>query len=212
MKIHEGEPVLSGGAPLREAKAVLFLLHGRGGSAEDILSLGLTLTNAIPGIALRAPQAAGRTWYPQRFLAPLSQNEPSLTSALATLAGLIEQASAAGIPAERVALLGFSQGACLSLEFAARHPRRYGAVVALSGALIGPPGLKRSETGSLAGTPIYLGCSDRDFHIPEPSVRESAAYLEHIGGRVRTDIFPGMGHTVNAEEITAAQALLRALV
>jgi predicted esterase len=211
MKIHEGEPVLSGGVPLREANAVLLLVHGRGGSAEDILSLGRSVSEAVPGIALRAPQAAGRTWYPQRFLAPLSQNEPFLTSALATIAGLIEQASAAGIPPERVALLGFSQGACLSLEFAARHPRRYGAVVGLSGALIGPPGLKRSAAGSLAGTPVYLGCSDRDFHIPEPSVRESGAYLEQLGAEVRTDIFPGMGHTVNAEEMAIAQALIRAI-
>jgi predicted esterase len=211
MKIHEGEPVLAAGAPLREASAVLVLVHGRGGSAEDILSLGRKVIEAIPGVALRAPQAAGRTWYPQRFLSPILQNEPFLTSALQVVAAVIEQAIGAGIPPEKVALLGFSQGACLSLEFAARHPRRYGAVVGLSGALIGPPGTPRDSTGSLAGTPVYLGCSDRDFHIPETSVHESAEVLERMGARVQTAIFPGMGHTVNAEELAAAQALIRAL-
>jgi predicted esterase len=211
MKAHDSEPVLTGGAALRDARAAVLLVHGRGGSAQDILSLGLTLIEGVSGIALLAPQAPGRTWYPQRFLAPLTQNEPFLTSALGTMTALLARAQDAGIPPERVALLGFSQGACLSLEFAARHPRRYGAIIAFSGAVIGPPGTVRTALGSLAGTPVYLGCSNRDFHIPEASVQESAEALAALGGRVETAIFPGLGHTVNAEEVAAAQALIKAL-
>jgi predicted esterase len=211
MKAHESEPVLSGGAALRDARAAVVLIHGRGGAAQDILSLGLTLIEGIPAVALLAPQAPGRTWYPQRFLAPLSQNEPALTSALAVLTSLIARVGDAGIPPERVALLGFSQGACVALEFAARNPRRYGAIIALSGAVIGPPGTVRTTIGNLAGTPVYLGCSNRDFHIPEASVHESAEVLAALGARVQTAIFPGLGHTVNAAEAAAAQALIQAL-
>jgi predicted esterase len=212
MKSHESEPVLTGGTVLREARAAVLLIHGRGGSAQDILSLGQTLIAGLPGVALLAPQAPGRTWYPQRFLAPLSQNEPALTAALGVIAALISRALDAGIPPERVALLGFSQGACLALEYVARHPHRYGAVIALSGAVIGPPGTVRTAPGRLADTPIYLGCSDRDFHIPETSVHESAEVLTALGGRVQTAIFPGMGHTVIAEEVAAARALIQGLL
>ncbi len=211
VKAHETEPVLSGGAALRGARGAVLLIHGRGGSAQDILSLGSILIEGAPGIALLAPQASGRTWYPQRFLAPLSQNEPFLTSALGVIAALVARAVEAGIPPERIALLGFSQGACLALEYAARNPRRYGAVIALSGAVIGPPGTIRGVPGSLAGTPVYLGCSNRDFHIPEASVHESAGVMTALGGQVQTAIFPGMGHTVSAEEVAAARALIKAL-
>lgn len=208
MSFHDGQPVLRGGAPLGKAAAVIILVHGRGASAEDVYSLGEEVSRGIPGVALLAPQAAGGVWYPQRFLAPVALNEPQLSSALGVVGKLAAEAARAGPGYERVILLGFSQGACLSLEFAARHSRRYGGVVGLSGALIGPPGAPRSLEGSLAGTPVYLGCSDRDAHIPLASVEESAAILEGHGARVTRAIFPGMGHTVNEEELDAVRRLV----
>ena len=211
MKIHEGQHVLRGGVPYADAKAVLILVHGRGAMAEDIYSLGEEVCAGVPGVALVAPQAAGNAWYPQRFLAPLSQNEPYLGSALGVLAGLVGEAAGKKIPQGRILLVGFSQGACLALEFACRNARRYGGVAGLSGALIGPPGTVREPAGGLAGTPVYLGCSDRDAHIPLQSVEESAEVLRAAGANVTKTIFTGMGHTVNAEELDVVKAMVRAV-
>jgi predicted esterase len=211
MTHHEGQQVLRGGAPVAGARAALLLLHGRGAAAEDIFGLGEELADGLGAVALIAPQAAGDSWYPQRFLAPLEQNEPELTSALGVIAGLVAELGAAGLGPEKIILAGFSQGACLSIEFALRNPRRYGALVGLSGALIGPPGTPRSPKGSLSGTPAYLGCSDRDAHIPLASVEESAAVLTRCGAKVTKSIFPGMGHTVNAEELSKGRELVRAV-
>jgi predicted esterase len=211
VNLHKGQLVLRGGAPLAAARAAIVLIHGRGASAEDIFALGEEVSAGVAGVSLLAPQAAGNTWYPQRFLTPLAQNEPFLGSALGVLSGLVDEITAAGVGFGKVALIGFSQGACLALEFAARNPRRYGGVVGLSGALIGPPGVPRARQGSLSGTPVYLGCSDRDAHIPLSSVEESAEVLRGLGARVTKSIFAGMGHTVNAEELTAAQDLVRGL-
>lgn len=208
VKLHEGQPVLRGGTPLKGARAAVVLFHGRGASAEDIYQLGEEVAAGIPGIALLAPQAAGNEWYPQRFLAPLAQNEPYLGSALGVVAGLLAELGKAGIGPGRVVLTGFSQGACLALEYAARTPGRYGGVAGLSGALIGPPGEIRDRKGDLAGTPVYLGCSDRDFHIPLASVNESEAVLRKLGASVTKAIFPGMGHTVNAQELDAVRSLV----
>ena len=203
---HAGQPLRRAGSPLAEARAAMVLLHGRGGSAEDIL--GLADHFAAPGVALLAPQAAGHTWYPHRFVAPLEANEPHLSSALAAVAAAVAEATVAGIPHEQVVLLGFSQGACLALEYAARHARRYGAVVGLSGGLIGPPDLVRHDPGSLARTAVFLGCSDIDEHIPVDRVHYAAAALRDLGAGVDERIYPGMGHTVNADEIAAVRALL----
>jgi predicted esterase len=211
MNLHKGQNLLRGGAPLEGARAALLLLHGRGASAEDIYSLGEEVSSGISGVALLAPQAADNAWYPQRFFAPLAQNEPFLGSALGVVAALIDEVARSGVTSRRVVLLGFSQGACLALEFAARHPRRYGAVVGLSGALIGPPGSPRPPGAGLAGTPVYLGCSDRDAHIPLPSVEETAEVLATMGARVTKSIFAGMGHTVNEEELAAVRGILRGL-
>lgn len=204
--------MLRGGAPLGKASATLILVHGRGASAEDIYGLGEEVSRGLPGVALLAPQASGNAWYPQRFLAPLALNEPQLSSALGVIGALAAEAAQAGPGYGGVVLLGFSQGACLALEFAARNPRRYGGVVGLSGALIGPPGAPRGLEGSLSGTPVYLGCSDRDAHIPLASVEESAGVLERQGARVTLSIFPGMGHTVNPEELDAVRRIVRDLV
>lgn len=187
---------------------MLLLLHGRGASAGDIYSLGEAAAADSPDVALVAPQAAGGTWYPQRFLAPVARNEPYLSSALGVIANLVAEASENRIRFDRVVIAGFSQGACLALEFACRHPRRYGGVAGLSGAVIGAPGATRRSSGTLDGTPVYLGCDEDDAHIPLASVEESAAILTKLGAQVTKTIFTGLGHTVNAEELAVLKGLV----
>jgi phospholipase/carboxylesterase/glyoxalase family protein len=204
---HAGQPVLHRGASLDDARLVAILIHGRGASAEDILSLAAEFD--VHDVAYLAPQAANRTWYPYSFLSPIAQNEPYLTSALGVVASLVTTVVGKGIPAERVALLGFSQGACLTLEFSARNPRRYAAIVGLSGGLIGPPDTPRQYPGSLDGTPVFLGCSDVDAHIPVERVRETTAVLRTMKATVDERIYRGMGHTVNSDEVSAVTALLQ---
>lgn len=203
---HRGLEAAVAGAPLAGAKAAVIMVHGRGATPESILELVPEI--ARPGVAYLAPRAAGSSWYPQSFLAELSRNEPWLSSALSALRDAMERVEAAGIPAERTVLLGFSQGACLGLEFAARNARRYGAVVGLSGGLIGPPDTPRQYAGSLAGTPVFLGCSDRDPHIPKDRVEETAEVLERLGAEVEMRIYPNFGHAVNADEIEWVRGLL----
>jgi predicted esterase len=203
---HSGEPVLRSGVPVSTARLVAIFLHGRGASARDILDLAGQLTAG--DIAYLAPQAAGHSWYPYSFMSPLEQNEPGLTSALGVVAGLLEDLAAEGVTAERVVLLGFSQGACLAQEFAARHAQRYAGIAGLSGGLIGPPGTPRNYPGAFAGTPVFLGCSDVDAHIPVERVRESAEVFRRMGANVDERIYPRMGHTVNRDELEAVDALL----
>jgi predicted esterase len=202
--------MLTAGAPLATARAALIMVHGRGASAEDILSFAGDL--AQPGVAYLAPQAAKHTWYPNSFLAPIASNEPYLSSALAMLDSLVAQIAAAGVPAERLMLLGFSQGACLTLEYVARHARRYGGVIGWSGGLIGPDGAPRDYPGRLNGAPVFLGCSDRDPHIPLARVEDTAVTLRALGADVTMRIYPDMGHTVSEDEIAFARQLLAALV
>jgi predicted esterase len=207
---HQGQPVLAAGEPLERAGAAMVLVHGRGATAESILTLAAELEQ--PGFAYLAPQAAGNTWYPYSFLAPIANNEPYLSSALAVLGQLLAHITAAGIPAERTILLGFSQGACLATEFAARNARRYGGLVGLSGGLIGPDGTPRDYPGSLDGTLVFLGCSDVDPHIPAARVRHSADVLRRLGGDVTARLYPRMGHTVNEDEIEFVQGMMAALI
>jgi len=203
---HAGQPVLRIGPPLAEARLAVVAIHGRGASAEDILGLAGEIT--APDVAFFAPQAAGFTWYPHSFLTPIAQNEPYLTSALEFIAALVGDIVGEGVPHERIGIMGFSQGACLSLEFAARHARPYAAVIALSGGLIGPPGTPREYRGSMDGTPVFLGCSDIDPHIPVERVHESAEIFQRLGAIVDERIYPRMGHTINADELGAVRALL----
>lgn len=205
---HRGQPVLTLGPPPASARATMIMVHGRGAAAEDMLGLATAL--AVPDVAILAPQAAGRTWYPYSFLSPIADNEPGITSGLGVIGRLIDGLASDGVAASRVALLGFSQGACLSLEFAARHARRHAGVFGLSGGLIGPPGTPRDYAGSLDDTPVFLGCSDIDAHIPIERVRESAGVFRRMGAAVDERIYAGMGHTVNADEIAAVRAILRA--
>ena len=207
---HQGQPVRTAGEPLERARAAMIMVHGRGATAESILTLANELRQ--PGFAYLAPQAAGNTWYPYSFLAPIPHNEPGISSGMAVITGLLERISAAGVPPERTMLLGFSQGACLSLEYAARHARAYGGVAGLSGGLIGPDGTPRDYPGSLASTPVFLGCGVPDPHIPEARVRESAEVLRRLGAEVTLRIYPGMGHTVSPDEIEIVRAMMAALV
>lgn len=205
MSIGHGQRVLRAGEPLESARAAMILVHGRGASAEDIMTVGAELRR--PGFAYLAPQAAGNAWYPYPFTAPIESNQPYLDAALDMLAGLVTQVEAT-VSAARTVLLGFSQGACLSLEFAARHARRYGAVIGLSGGLIGPDGTPRDYPGDFAGTPVFLGCSDVDPHIPKERVIESGAVFERLGAAVTLRLYPGMAHTVSADEIDAVLEIL----
>jgi predicted esterase len=207
---HRAHRVVERGAPLARARAAMIMLHGRGGSAEDLLELAHVL--AQPDLAYLAPQAAGHSWYPHPFTAPIERNEPWLSSALRVIDALLERLAEAGFGPERVALLGFSQGACLGLEYAARHARRYAAVIGLSGGLIGPEGTPRDYPGALAGTPVFLGCSDVDPHIPLARVRETTAVLRRLGAEVTERIYPGMGHAINEDEIGFVRGLLAPFV
>jgi len=206
-KLHQGQPLVTSGASLNQARAALIMIHGRGATAEDILSLANEFD--AEGFAYLAPQATNHTWYPYRFIEPIERNEPWLSSALHVINDLIARVFAAGIPAERLVLLGFSQGACLTLEYAARHPQRYGGIIGLSGGLIGPDNTPRNHTGSLAGTPIFIGCSDVDFHIPLKRVHEAAQVLHLLGGIVTERIYPGMDHTINQDEMDFVNGLLQ---
>ena len=194
------------GAPLARAKAVAVLLHGRGAPADSMLALSEVL--AQPDLAYIAPQAPGGSWYPYSFLAPTEQNEPHLSRSLATVSNLLGTLSAQGFGAHRVVLLGFSQGGCLALEYAARNARRYGGVIGLSAGLIGPEGTPRDYIGSLDGTRVFLGCSDIDAHIPLGRVQETSRILRALDGHVIERIYPGMGHTINDDEIRHVRGIL----
>lgn len=206
---HRGQPVLTAGAPLEQARGAMLMLHGRGATAENILELTDLLKQ--PDFAYLAPQALHNAWYPNSFLAPLASNEPYLASALAFIAALLEHVQQAGIPLERTMLLGFSQGACLASEFVARNARRYGGLAVLSGGLIGPNGTPRDYPGSLAATPVFLGCSDVDFHIPKERVELSAEVLQRLGGNVTMRLYPNMEHTVNIDEMHFVREMMAAI-
>jgi phospholipase/carboxylesterase len=201
MHLQDTTNTLRLGAPLASARGAVILLHGRGSSPDDITGLIRAFDPAVvPHLAWIAPEAAHNSWYPQRFLAPPAHNEPWLSSALAVIDTLVAEALAAGIPSERIALAGFSQGACLVLEYAARHPRRYAFVAGLSGALIGPVDTTRDRV-DLLSTPVLLGCAEADAHIPREHVEHSATALAAFNADVTKHIFPGSAHTVFQPEI-----------
>jgi predicted esterase len=188
----------------------MLMVHGRGASADDILTLTDQL--AQPGFAYFAPQATGNTWYPNRFLVPLAENEPWLSSALAFVSDVFAGIVKAGILPARVMLLGFSQGACLTLEYAARNAQRFGGIIGLSGALIGPDDTPRDYKGSLESTPVFLGCSDVDFHVPRERVNQSAEILRKLGGEVTERLYPNLGHSVNQDEIDFVRGMMQAVL
>lgn len=204
---HRGQSLVRRGPDPASARLTVVLVHGRGASAADILSLADEF--GVHDVAYLAPDAAARTWYPYSFLAAMRDNEPFLSSALGVLDRIVHDLwQDHQIGPERVGLLGFSQGACLSLEYAARHARRYAAVIGLSGGLIGPPDTPREYAGTMDGTPVFLGCSDVDPHIPLERVHETAGVFRRLGSSVDERIYPRMGHTVNRDEIDAVKRLL----
>ena len=203
---HAGRRVLTAGAPLDSARAAVVAVHGRGGSAGDMLTLARAVN--VPDVAFCAPQAADNTWYPGRFTAPFEENEPWLSSALDFLAAIVETLEARGLARRRIVLLGFSQGGCLALHAGATQAARWGGLVGLSAGLIGPPGVTWSFPARLDGTPVFLGCSDRDPHIPSERLEESARMLDAIGGSVTLQVYPGLGHAVNADEVEQVRHLI----
>ena len=206
---HAGQAVRVAGVPLEGARAAMIMIHGRGATAESILTLAPLLETKA--VAFLAPQAAGGAWYPYGFMSAIESNEPGITSGMKVIAALLERIEAAGVPRERTIVLGFSQGACLATEFVARHASRYGGVAGLSGGLIGPDGTPRNYDGSLDGTPVFLGCSDVDFHIPAERVRHTATVLEKLGGAVTMKLYGAMGHTINDDEIAHIRDMLAAI-
>lgn len=206
---HAGQPVLSAGKPLGQAPVAVVMVHGRNAGPENILDLVPRLLR--PNVTYLAPAAANRTWYPYSFMADVGSNEPGISSGISVLVGLVERIEAAGVPRDRVVVLGFSQGACLTSEFAIRNASRFGGIVAYSGGAIGPPGTTWDASRQFEGTPCFFGCSDVDPHVPEPRVRESADIFGRMGAVVTLQIYPGMGHLVNDEEIAWTRRLLDAL-
>jgi predicted esterase len=206
MEPHGGQTVEQWGAPLGESPAVMIMVHGRNAAPRNILDVARVLGR--PHFTHLAPAAAGGTWYPYTFMAETERNEPGLSSALAMLADLVDRVVEQGILREHIVLLGFSQGACLTAEFAARNAQRFGGVVAYSGGLIGPPGTTWEYPGSFDGTSVFLGCSDVDSHVPLVRVNESAAVFERMGASVTKRIYPGMGHLVNRDELAFVQKLM----
>jgi phospholipase/carboxylesterase len=203
---HGSQPVRTFGRALNEASGAAIMLHGRGASAADILGLAREIYH--PEFAYLAPEAAGHTWYPNSFLAPIESNEPWLSSALKNVGTVVQQAVDAGVPKNRIVIAGFSQGACLATEFMARNAERYGGLIAFTGGLIGPPGTKFEYAGHLNGTPAFFGAGDPDPHVPWQRVEESAQILEGLGANVTLKRYPGMPHTINQDEIEEARRIL----
>lgn len=203
---HAGQLSTMAGVPLKSASYALILVHGRGGTAEGMLPIARA-AGASDG-AVVALRAADGSWYPNRFLAPASQNEPWLSSALALLGNTVQSVQSAGVPTERILIAGFSQGACLSLEYAARNPARYGGVAALAGGLIGDDSNRREYAGSMAGTPVLLSCGDADEHIPEARVQHAAEVFTALGAAVDLRIYPGLGHSIIGDQLDALRDML----
>jgi phospholipase/carboxylesterase len=203
-------PLVLAGPPPHRAGATTLLLHGRGRTPEEML--GLAQRIALPGMSYVAVPAAGGSWYPQSFLAPVERNQPHLDWALERVAAIVRELEDRGLARARIALLGFSQGACLAAEFVYRHPARWGALLALTGGLIGPPGTTWATTGDLARTPVLLATSDVDAWVPLERVHESAAVFRAMGAAVDLRVYEGMEHVVSDDEIAAARALLAPLL
>jgi predicted esterase len=203
---HQEAPVIEGGSPLGQAKAAVVLLHGRGGSAQDILELGEALNP--DGVSLLAPQATGNSWYPNSFMAPLASNEPWLSSALALIDSIVVRCEEASVPISKLAIVGFSQGACLATEYVARHPRQYGVLIAFTGGLIGPPDAELHHDGRLTSTTVLLSSGDPDPHVPWARVERSAEELTAMGAIVHLMRHPGRPHTILSEEIDRARSLM----
>lgn len=206
---HAGCEILSAGASIEHARGAVVFLHGRGGDARTMLSLAGPLgLNDFEGLVALAPQAKGNSWYPSSFLAPIEQNRAHLESSHAIIATILDALALRGVDASRVMLVGFSQGACLASHHAATHPRRYAGIGAMTGGLIGPPGTRFEFSGSLAGTPVFLGASDPDSHVPWSRIEETARAMESLGAGVRVERYPATPHTILREHLRGVRDLL----
>jgi predicted esterase len=203
---HQNMPVAEHGAPLQRAKAAMVMVHGRGATARGMLPLADEF--AQPDFYYAAPQAQGHTWYPYSFLAPKEKNQPGISSGLQAIHDLLESIVEAGIPREKIVLLGFSQGSCLASEFLARHPQKLGGLVILSGGLIGPEIDPGNYSGSMEQTPVFLGCSDTDSHVPIERVDKTESVFQKLGANVDKRIYKGMTHTINKDEIKAVRGMM----
>lgn len=207
---HKNQPVLQSGAAKNEAKAVMIMLHGRGATAESILSFADKFV--FPNVTYLAPQAKVNTWYPYRFIEPREKNEPGITSGLQLIESIISQLNQKGFSTEKIILFGFSQGACLALEYAARNPHKYGGIIGLSGGLIGDKLNYSNYTGSFHQTHVFLGCSEIDFHIPIERVKETTKIFKLLNASVIEKIYPGMDHTINEEEIEIVSGMIKNVI
>lgn len=204
---HQNQPVLCAGDSVEKAKAVMLMIHGRGAAAESILTLADEIN--VDGIAYLAPQASSNTWYPYSFLSPIEMNEPGISSGLKLIDSMIGELKAKGFKSDQIFILGFSQGACLGLEYTARNAGNVGAVFGLSGGLIGPPGTSRNYLGAFDGTEVFLGCSDIDPHIPVDRVDETEKVFTSMNASVTKRIYEGMGHSINLDEINYINSFLK---
>ncbi len=204
---HENQPVYFAGKKLEEATSAMILIHGRGANAEDILSLSAHLTH--PGLAYLAPQAEDYTWYPNRFIFPVEKNEPYLSSALGVIDKIVKHIEENKISSEKIFIGGFSQGACLASEYVIRNPKKYGGLFVFSGGYIGALNQEREPNGDLKNTPVFIGCSDIDPHIPLQRVQETTKLLQAMNAEVTERIYPNMGHTINDEEIEFANQIIQ---
>lgn len=203
---HKDTPVHRLGPALESAAGAVIMLHGRGASADDILNLAQAMYK--PKLAYLAPAAKDHSWYPKSFLSPRDENEPWLTSALKKVGSTVQLAIDAGIPTDRIIICGFSQGACLTTEYAATHPARYAGLFAFTGGVIGPLGMPMNYSGDLEGTPAFLGSGDPDPHVPWSRVEESAELLEKMNAKVTLRRYPGRAHTVSADEVRYTNAII----
>ncbi len=205
--IHNLDHIKQWGKSLEEASRVMIMIHGRGANASSILELAPSFQTS--DMAFIAPQASGNTWYPYSFLAPLRDNEPALSSGLSVIESTITRLAETGFTRQQIYLLGFSQGACLTLEYAIRHPNQYGGIFGLSGGVIGPAGTQWNSSGSFTGTPVFLGCSDTDSHIPKARVLETETLFTSLGAQVTTRLYPHAPHTVLADEVAFIRKALQ---
>lgn len=191
--------IITNGTPITEAKKAIIMLHGRGASARDIISMKRYLK--LEGMAIYAPEATNNSWYPYSFMAPVAQNQPALDSALDIIGEVVAEIEAAGIPAEHIYFAGFSQGACLTLEYTARNAKRYGGIIALTGGLVGQELIQKNYNGNFDGTPLFISTGNPDPHVPVSRVNESIEVFERLNASVTSEIYSGRPHTISAEEI-----------
>ncbi len=207
MQNHDNSNIVLAGAKPDEAKRAMIMLHGRGATAEGIIDLAAEFNQ--PDMLYIAPQASANSWYPFSFMSPIEKNEPGLTSALNLIQKLVESLKAKGITEKNIFLLGFSQGACLALEYAARNATRYAGVIGLSGGLVGPEDIRWNYDGSFAGTPVFLGCDVQDAHIPAQRVNASAEKMKQMGANVILRFYRDLGHTIARDEIESINEILK---